>query len=213
MPESAVPEQSGRTPPGLRRTPRDAGPADAAPTIDVGAEARARAVRIQRRAEFVFAGFALAIGVFVLIGANSIRATGAGVQVGPKVFPYLVSGILIVSAIMVLVDIWRGRLGPQEEAEDADATATTDWLTLAKLTSFVVAHLFLISVIGWPLAAALLFGGVAWTLGARKWWVGVLIGLGLGLTVQFVFGGLLGLSLPLGPLLAWLEPLFALLKG
>lgn len=164
-------------------------------------------------AEFVFAGFALAIGIFVLIGANSIRATGAGVQVGPKVFPYLVSGILIVSAFMVLIDIWRGRLGPQEEAEDADSTAKTDWLTLAKLTAFVVAHLALINVIGWPLAAALLFGGVAWTLGAKKWWMGVLIGLGLGLTVQVVFGGLLGLSLPLGPLLGWLEPLFLVLKG
>jgi hypothetical protein len=30
----------------------------------------------------------------------------------------------------------------------------------------------------------------------------------MGLTVQVVFGLLLGLSLPLGPALAWLGPLF-----
>lgn len=172
-----------------------------------------RPATAQKVGELVFAGLALALGVFVLVGASAIRAPGAGSTVGPRVFPYLVGGILIVSAAMVLVDIWRGRLGPQEESEDVDGAASTDWITLAKLVAFVIAHLVLIPLIGWPLAAALLFGGVAWSLGARKWWVALLVGLALGLTVQLVFGGLLGLSLPLGPFLAFLEPLSAILRG
>ena len=167
----------------------------------------------QKVGEFIFAVIAVALGIFVFVGAGAIRAPGAGTTVGPRVFPYLVSVILIVSAVMVLVDVWRGHLGPQEESEDADTHAKTDWITLAKLVAFVAAHVVLIPLIGWPISAAILFGGVAWSLGAKKWWVALLVGLALGLTVQFVFGGLLGLSLPLGPLLSWLAPLLAVLRG
>jgi putative tricarboxylic transport membrane protein len=172
-----------------------------------------RPAAAQRIGEVVFAALALGLGLFVLIGAGAIRVPGAGSTVGPRVFPYLVSIILIASAAMVLVDLLRGRLGPQEESEDADPTAKTDWITLAKLAAFVVAHIALIPLLGWPIAAAILFGGVAWSLGAKKWWVALLVGFALSLTVQVVFGGLLGLSLPLGPLLGFLEPLFTLLRG
>ncbi|NRG42616.1 tripartite tricarboxylate transporter TctB family protein [Rathayibacter sp. VKM Ac-2804] len=167
--------------------------------------------RARRIGELIFVVLAVALGVFVFVGAFSIRVPGAGTQVGPRVFPFLVSGILTLSAVMVLVDVLRGRLGPQEEGEDIDAHAPTDWVTLGKLVAFVVAHIALIDVIGWALSAALLFGGVAWSLGAKKWWVALLVGLALGLTVQILFGGLLGLSLPLGPLLGWLQPLLDLI--
>ncbi len=53
----------------------------------------------------------------------------------------------------------------------------------------------------------MLFAGAAITLGAERWWVALLIGLGLGLVTQLVFGFWLGLSLPAGPLLNWI-PIF-----
>ena len=167
--------------------------------------------RFPRLGEFVFAGLALALGVFVFVGAFSIRESGT--QVGPRVFPFMVGTILVVSAAMVLVGVLRGRVAEVEEGEDIDATAKTDWITLAKLVGFVVAHIVLLELIGWPLAAAVLFGGVAWSLGARHWWVALLVGLGLGLVVFVLFGGLLGLSLPAGPLLGWLDPLLGSLRG
>jgi putative tricarboxylic transport membrane protein len=163
--------------------------------------------------ELIFAGLALALGIFVFAGAFAIRLPGAGTQVGPRVFPFLVGTILIVSAAAVLVGVLRGRLADVEEGEDVDAHAKTDWITLAKITVFVAAHIALIEVIGWPFAAAVLFGGVAWSLGAKRWWAALLIGLALGLVVYVLFGGVLGLSLPSGPLLTWLEPLLRSLRG
>jgi putative tricarboxylic transport membrane protein len=71
----------------------------------------------------------------------------------------------------------------------------------------------LIDLLGWPIAAAVLFGGVAWTLGAKKWWLALLIGLTLGLVVFIAFGGFLGLSLPSGPLLSFLDPILRMLRG
>lgn len=183
-----------------------------APPVAPGTDA-ARADRGRLIGELIFAVLAVALGIFVFVGAFSIRAPGAGSQVGPRVFPFLVSGILTLSAVMVLIDVLRGRLGPQEEGEDIDSAATTDWVTLGKLVAFVIAHIVLVDLIGWALAAAVLFGGVAWSLGAKKWWVAILVGLALGLVVQFVFGGLLGLSLPLGPLLGWLQPVLDAIGG
>ena len=157
------------------------------------------AARTQKVGEYVFAALALGLGIFVLVGAFAIRVPGTSSAIGPRAFPFLVSGILIVAAVTVLVDIWRGRLGEQDEGEDVDADRRTDWITLAKLTAFIVAHIVLIPLVGWPLAAAVLFGGVAWTLGAKRWWVALLVGLALAAVVYLVFGLGLGLSLPLGP--------------
>lgn len=154
----------------------------------------------QKVGEYIFAALALGLGIFVLVGAFAIRVPAASSAVGPRAFPFLVSGILIVAAVMVLVDIWRGRLGPQEDGEDVDTDKRTDWLTLAKLTGFIVAHIVLIQFVGWPIAAGILFGGVAWTLGAKKWWVGLLVGFALASVIYLVFAVGLGLSLPIGPL-------------
>lgn len=68
-------------------------------------------------------------------------------------------------------------------------------------------------MLGWPIAAAVLFGGVAWTLGAKKWCLALLTGFALGLVVFIAFGGFLGLSLPAGPLLSFLDPILRVLRG
>lgn len=167
----------------------------------------ASAPRPSRVGELIFAGAAVALGVFALVGSFGIRVPESN-QVGPTVFPVMVSVILLVSAVAVVVVVLRGRLGPPEESEDVDLARRTDWLTIAKLVALVVAHLLLIPLIGWAFAAAILFGGAAWSLGAKRWWVAILVGLGLALSIQILFGELLGLSLPLGPALGWIAPLF-----
>jgi len=167
----------------------------------------ASGLRPPRFGEFVFVGFAIAVGIFALLGSFAIRVPESN-RVGPTVFPVVVAVILLVSALAVLVGVIRGRLGAPEQSEDVDLAHTTDWVTVAKLVALVVAHLALIELIGWAFAAAILFGGAAWALGAKKWWVALLVGLGLGLTLQILFGQILGLSLPLGPALGWIAPLF-----
>lgn len=171
---------------------------------DPGA-ARRRGVRLDRRAagELVFALLIFALGVYVLVGTSGIRVTGIA-RVAPTVFPTVVSVLLLVSSVAIAFAVLRGRLGTPEESEDADTAASTDWLVLAKITGTVVAHIILIGIVGWWIAAAALFFGVAWSLGAKRWWVALLAGLGVGLVVQLVMGRLLGLSLPPGPLLGWM---------
>lgn len=175
-----------------------------------GANRRAGATRSARRiplGDLVFALLMLALGVFALIGVFSIHVP-VGVTVGPTVFPIFVAVILLASAVAVFIGILRGQRVELEEGEDIDPHARTDWLTLAKIVGALIAHLLLIDVVGWAPAAAVLFGIVAWALGARRWWLGFVIGLVLAVTVQIVFAGLLGLSLPWGPVLGWLGGMF-----
>lgn len=157
--------------------------------------------------ELMFALLMLVVGVLALIGAFSIHVP-VGIQVGPTVFPIAVSSLLIAVAAAVVLTVLRGNRAEPDDGEDVDPDAKTDWLTLAKIVGALIVHMLLIDVTGWAPAAAVLFGLVAWTLGARRWWLGFVVGLVVALAVQVVFGGLLGLSLPWGPAFGWLGGMF-----
>lgn len=182
------------------------GPEGGPPPITKPALAVAPPRRARRTGELVFALLVIGLGVFALVGAFLIRVP-AGARVGPTVFPIFVSVILLAAGVAVLIGVLRGHLGTPEESEDTDPNARTDWRTIAIILALLMAHLLLLEYIGWALAAALLFGGVAWALGAKRWWLGFVVGLVIGVLVQILFGELLGLSLPLGPVLGWLGPL------
>lgn len=142
----------------------------------------------------------LALGVFTLVDASTIAVPSSANTVGPQAFPYAVGVLLIASAVALFVDLARGRLGDAEEGEDVDVTAGTDWVTVLKLTASFAALVVLVEPLGWPIAGTVLFGGAAWSLGARPWWRPVLVGAVLAVAIQIVFTQLLGLFLPAGPL-------------
>ncbi|MDL9979094.1 tripartite tricarboxylate transporter TctB family protein [Microbacterium candidum] len=171
-----------------------------------GGAAGTAAAHPRRRGELIFALVVLVVGVVTLVGVFTTRVP-AGARVGPTVFPAFVSVLLLAAGAVILVGVLRGRYGTPDESEDLDPNAKTDWMTLAKIVGLVVAFLLLLTPIGWTPAATLLFGGVAWTLGTRRWWLGFLVGFVLALVVQVVFGELLGLSLPAGPLFGWISAL------
>ncbi|MGV8913666.1 MAG: tripartite tricarboxylate transporter TctB family protein [Rhodoglobus sp.] len=154
--------------------------------------------------EYLFAALAAGIGIYVLIAANYIRIPISSNTLGPRSFPYLVGALLLCAGIAVFIGVRRGRLGEAEEGEDVDSSVATDWVTVAKLVAFFTAHAYLIEFIGWPFAAALLFAGAAWSLGAQRLRWAIPIALALAFTIYFLFGRLLGLSLPAGPLLDWM---------
>ncbi|GHH69827.1 tripartite tricarboxylate transporter TctB family protein [Promicromonospora soli] len=155
----------------------------------------------RRWGELVLAVATTALGAYVLLAAGSITVPGSTNTLGPRAFPYLVGGMLVAAGVALVVLVLSGRAGEEEGGEDVDPTVRTDWRTVALLAGTLVVHVFTINVIGWPFAAAILFAGAAVVLGARPWWRAALVGLALGLTIQVIFGGLLKLSLPPGPLL------------
>ncbi|MEU4360890.1 tripartite tricarboxylate transporter TctB family protein [Promicromonospora sp. NPDC023987] len=155
----------------------------------------------RRWGELVLALATTALGTYVLVAAGSITVPGSTNTLGPRAFPYLVGGMLVVAGVVLVFLVLSGRAGEEEGGEDVDPNVRTDWLTVVLIVAILVVHVFAINVIGWPFAAAILFAGAAVVLGARPWWRAAVAGLVLGLVIQVIFGGLLGLSLPAGPLL------------
>ncbi len=151
-------------------------------------------------AESAFPLGLVALGMFTLVDAAGIAAPGSANVIGPRVFPYGVGALLAGTGVAVLVSLVTGRHGEAQAGEDVDASAGTDWVTVATLTGSFAALVVLVEPLGWPVAATLLFGGAAGALGARPWWRPLLVGAVLALAVQVVFTQLLGVFLPAGPL-------------
>lgn len=170
-------------------------------------ERLAASIRSHGIGEYLFVAFTVALGIVSVVGAMSIVQSGSADTMGPRSFPLLVGILLIGSGVMVLVDLMRGRRGQADDGEDIDLSVKTEWVVVVKLVALFIIHSQLITIIGWWLAAAILFIGAAWSLGAKRLIRVTIIGLALALILQLAFGVGLGLSLPPGPLLDWI-PLF-----
>lgn len=137
------------------------------------------------------------LGIFTLVDARRITVPLSANVVGPRAFPYAVGAALVLAGAAVLVGALRGRAAEPEAGEDVDTHASTDWLTLVKVVAAFAVHVALVDVVGWALAGAALFAGVAWALGAL-WWRALLVGLALGFVLEALFVSGLGVSLPAG---------------
>jgi len=171
----------------ITNTPAGGGARTAAPARPVG--------------EIVFAGVILSLGLIGFGAGAGIQTPSSASDIGPRAFPFVVSALLVLLGIALIVQLLRGRVGVAEDAEDVDPSVRTDWFTVGKLIGFVVLHIALIVPLGWPVAAAVLFFGAGWSLGAKPWWRNAIIAITIALILQYVFAGLLGVSLPAGFLL------------
>lgn len=150
------------------------------------------------KGELAFAAFLFALGVFILADTGNIRVPATANAVGPRFFPYAIGAFLVLVAVVLLLQIWRGHVATPEGGEDVDASRDTDWLTVATLLAVFLGHIALIETAGFVVATAVLFFGAAWTLGARRPVRDVAIAVILAVLVYLGFDRLLGVSLPGG---------------
>ena len=152
------------------------------------------------RAELGLAALLLAIGVFLLVETQRIAVPVNANAIGPRFFPTVVGAVLVVVSHWLAVDVLRGGRGAMQAAEDVDTRRSSDWRTLAILSAVFLGHAFLLEPLGFPVAAALLFFGVAAALGSRRWARDAAVSVVLAVTVFLVFARALGVGLPAGVL-------------
>lgn len=78
------------------------------------------------------------------------------------------------------------------------AGAVSDWRALLTVLGSLVGFIVLLRPLGWILAAALLFWGVAYALGSRRPIFDISLALVVSSAIQLAFGWALGLNLPAG---------------
>lgn len=162
---------------------------------------RAGARWLGAHSELAVVAFLAGLGVLVIVDAATMTSTLiARGPVGPDAVPFVVGGLLLVTAVALCVDVLRGGKGEAEGGEDVDLSTPPEWRTVLLLAAAFAANIALIDVAGFPISGAILFWGSAYALGSRHYARDALISVGLSVLtyVLFVYG--LGVSLPAGPL-------------
>ncbi|HET8728960.1 MAG TPA: tripartite tricarboxylate transporter TctB family protein [Alphaproteobacteria bacterium] len=139
------------------------------------------------------AGFGLGVmlfGVFVAVLTTNIPIGPAYSAIGPRVFPWLISGALILIGALLLIEALTAR----EPAERPQV----DWRAIALVGLGLAGQLLLMTWAGFIIASTVLFVAVAGAFGGRRLLANVLIGLALCTVTQIVFTWGLGLRLPAG---------------
>jgi putative tricarboxylic transport membrane protein len=173
-------------------------PADREPPVVTAEEFRGRS-----NGELAMTILLGALGLYLVVDAGSIAVPGSANTVGPRFFPYLAGGLVIATAVALGVRVFRGDRGPADESEDVDPTAGTSWRPVGIIAVAFLAQALLINVVGWPLAVTLMFGTVAWALGARGIVRPLIAGGITSVVVWIVFVKALNVALPGGTLLEW----------
>lgn len=129
-------------------------------------------------------------GLLVADAARLPAATGYS-GMGPADTPRVIAGAL---AFLGLWTLWEARRPPAEPAPPQDVPAIL-WIV-----GGLALQLALFRWAGFSIAGGLLFACTAAAFGRRRLWMTVPIGIAFALGVYGVFGPLLDLSLPAGPL-------------
>lgn len=152
------------------------------------------------RPELGLAVVVLVLGVLVVVGTLDVSAAASQLGLGPRFFPMLVGGAMVLIGLFYVADVLRGGRADPEESEDVDADAPTDWRSLGLVSGIFLAFAALLNVLGWIIGASLLFFGLSVALGAehKPRAAGIAVVMGVATYLLFVKG--LGVSLPGGPL-------------
>ncbi|MGN9839056.1 tripartite tricarboxylate transporter TctB family protein [Nonomuraea sp. H19] len=152
------------------------------------------------RPELGLAVVVLGLGVFVVIGTLDVSAAASQLGIGPRFFPMLVGGSMVLVGLFYVLDVLRGGHGDPEESEDVDVDAPSDWRSVGLVSGIFLAFAVLLNTLGWIIGASLLFFGLSVALGAEHKFRAAGVGVVLGIATYLLFVKGLGVTLPGGPL-------------
>lgn len=148
------------------------------------------------RAQYGLALVLALVGLYTIVDARGLTV-GFGDPVGPRLFPYVIGGAMVLLAALLALATARGDVPQAEEGEDVDLTTPPDWVTVGQLVAILVLNLLLVNVLGWAVTGALLFAGSAWALGSRTLLRDLIVGIVLSVGSWYFFFS--GLGVPLSP--------------
>lgn len=153
-----------------------------------------------------------AFATYLLVGILTMTVPANAVFPGPQFFPAIIAGglyvfaaALTVSAVKEMRETPAARPDAAAVSPDAVAADTSparsvrvDVRSLAWVVGSFFAFAFLLDVLGWVIAAGLLFWCVARGFGSRKHIGGLVVGLTVSSVAYIGFDMVLGMPLPSG---------------
>ncbi|PDP88044.1 hypothetical protein CQJ94_07885 [Glycomyces fuscus] len=168
------------------------------------------------RSELLVCALVLGVAGFIAVQTAAMPVPPGTEPPGPRFFPTLVAIFMgatgVALAVQVLLRPARPAAAPTAgESPDAAADGTDasapageqepvrfDWRCLGIVVASLAAFILLLQPVGWLLSAALLFFGVAYALGSRRFLFDAVLSLVFSSVIQLAFVAGLGLNLPAG---------------
>ncbi|ROS54117.1 tripartite tricarboxylate transporter TctB family protein [Frigoribacterium sp. PhB24] len=168
----------------------------------------------RRRTGLIVPGLMLVIGLALVVGTVTMRVPDTATSPGPQVFPAIVAALVLIVAVLLAVDVLRKPEAATVEiaqpaapgdvddldldGEPVDRRPTSNRRALLGALGTVVVFIAALTPLGWLLAGAVLFWGIARSLGSRRPAFDVFLALAISSIVQLAFSAGLGLNLPPG---------------
>lgn len=142
----------------------------------------------------------LAFATYLLINLFLIEIPEATDFPGPRFFPGIIAGLMYVLLALELLRILRehAQRRTQESTAAAQARPGFDWAALAWTVGGFIVFIATLQLLGWILAAAILFWFVARGFGNRMPLRSLVVGLTVSSLAYIGFDMGLGLNLPSG---------------
>lgn len=120
-----------------------------------------------------------------------------GDPLGPRAFPRLIAGILVLSALLWVAEALAARRGRGAETAGPAAPA---WLPFA-VTAWFALYVLTLEVLGFVAGSTLFLLGLLTVFHRGRWAINVAVALGMPLCAYLIFTRILSVTLPAGSLL------------
>ncbi len=157
-------------------------------------------IRVTRAvcAEAIFVLVFLLLGLFVLYDAFTLEEPGVYSVVSPKTFELIIGFFTTFVALLLIIQVLKGKLGIAEGTEAGAAPLRPDIKTMSILLASILIHIVFLEPFGYIVAASLTFFGVAYAFGSRKYFKDIFISFAFAVLVYLVFSKGLQIFLPDG---------------
>jgi len=150
------------------------------------------------RSELVFVGSLLLLGVIVIWDTSRTELPALNMTISPKLFPYIIGWFLIALCAILAIQIIRGGTAVPEGLGAGDKIEKSDYKTFAFVLLSFLSYIVLITRGGYVVASTVVFLGIAFSFGNRKFVKTLLIGLIFAVVTYFSFTRYLHVDLPAG---------------
>ena len=143
-------------------------------------------------------GSLLLLGLIVIWDTSRTELPALNMTISPKLFPLIIGWFLIALCAILAIQIIRGGTAVPEGLGAGDKIEKSDYKTFAFVLLSFLSYIVLITRGGFVIASTVVFVGIAFSFGNRKFGRTLLIGLIFAFVTYFSFTRYLHVDLPAG---------------